>query len=69
MSVPSRLPMLAPRLPGTVPAVADRAMSREHSEGEWVAMRALIERLYIRENRKLVEVMATLETKHGFAAT
>lgn len=69
MSVPPRLPILAPRLPGTALVAADRAVSKEHSEAEWGAMRPLIERLYIRENRKLVEVMATLESRHGFAAT
>ncbi len=44
-------------------------MSREHTEAEWKSMRGVIEQLYIHENRKLVETMAILESKYGFAAT
>jgi len=63
------LPVLAPRAPGSAPEVAERAMSREHTEAEWKSMRGVIEQLYIHENRKLVETMAILESKYGFAAT
>ncbi|PHH89843.1 hypothetical protein CDD83_5139 [Cordyceps sp. RAO-2017] len=60
---------LAPRLPGSAPAAEDRVGSKEHTEAEWLQMKDLIERLYIRDNRKLTETMAILESKHGFAAT
>lgn len=63
------LPVLAPRAPGSAPEVAERAMSREHTEAEWKSMRGVIEQLYIHESRKLVETMAILESKYGFAAT
>ncbi|KAM4059649.1 clr5 domain-containing protein [Hirsutella rhossiliensis] len=60
---------LAPRLPGRTPAVADKLSCKEHSEQEWEVHKALIEKLYIGDNRKLTETMAILESKHGFAAT
>ncbi|KAL2685232.1 hypothetical protein Neosp_006329 [[Neocosmospora] mangrovei] len=63
------LPVLAPRLPGCPPAVDDRTYTKEHTEEEWEAMREVIKRLYIRDNRKLNETMAILQARHGFAAT
>ena len=64
-----QLPTLAPRLPGSTPAVVERPSSKEHTGQEWEANKGLIEKLYIRENRKLVETMAIMESAHGFAAT
>jgi hypothetical protein len=66
------LPTLAPRLPGfesPAAAIGERPSPKEHSEPEWEAKRELIEKLYIRDHRKLSETMAILEAKYGFAAT
>ncbi|KJZ67947.1 hypothetical protein HIM_12665 [Hirsutella minnesotensis 3608] len=65
----SELRTLAPRLPGSAPAAVERPSCKEHTEDEWHAKKALIEKIYIRDNRKLTETMAILESKHGFAAT
>lgn len=59
---------LAPRPPRSTPAVV-KPSCKEHPEQEWQANKALIEKLYIGDNRKLTETMAILESKHGFAAT
>ncbi|KND90115.1 hypothetical protein TOPH_05223 [Tolypocladium ophioglossoides CBS 100239] len=64
-----QLPTLAPRLPGSTPSVAGKPSSKEHTGQEWEAKKGLVEKLYIRENRKLVETMAIMESRHGFAAT
>lgn len=63
------LPTLAPRLPGNPQPVTERLSTKEHTEAEWEAKRQLIKKLYIGDNRKLSEIMAILESKHGFAAT
>lgn len=60
---------LAPRPLGSTPAVAEKPGCKEHSEEEWQANKALIEKLYIGDNRKLSETIAILKSKHGFAAT
>lgn len=66
----SRLRPLAPRLPDKPAgaAVAEKPSSKEHTE-EWRAKWGLIEKLYINDNRKLAEIMAIMESEHGFAAT
>ncbi|KAH6608771.1 hypothetical protein Trco_002117 [Trichoderma cornu-damae] len=63
------LPALAPRLPGHPPPLVERPSVKEHTEQEWAAQRRLIEKLYIGDNRKLNDIMAIMEKKHGFAAT
>ncbi|RCI15596.1 hypothetical protein L249_3411 [Ophiocordyceps polyrhachis-furcata BCC 54312] len=69
-SMASNLRSLAPRPPGCVLATTDEQPScKDHADGEWRAMKGLIERLYIVDNRKLSETMAILESRHGFAAT
>lgn len=65
----SQLPMLAPRPPGDVLAIHEKPRCREHTGEEWEAKRETIEQLYIRENRRLVNTMAIMASKHGFAAT
>lgn len=65
----SQLPILAPRPPGEVPLVPDKQNSKEHTEEEWESQREVIEHLYINENRKLVDTMAVMVSKYGFAAT
>jgi hypothetical protein len=61
--------MLAPRLPGHSPPASLPPASKEHTELEWESKKSIIKHLYIDESRKLNEVMAILEKKHGFAAT
>ena len=63
------LPILAPRPPGCRALNDEKAYPKEHSEDEWEAMRNIIKRLYIYDNRKLVETMGILLARHGFAAT
>ncbi|CAG9970723.1 unnamed protein product [Clonostachys byssicola] len=65
----NHLPMLAPRLPGHSPPASLPPASKEHTELEWESKKSIIKHLYIDESRKLNEVMAILEKKHGFAAT
>mgnify|MGYP004716886111 CR=1 FL=1 len=40
-----------------------------HSDNEWEAVYPIIERLYVRERRKLRHVMEIMEEKHNFKAT
>lgn len=67
--LPSLLPTLAPRIPGQTPPEPDAPTSTDHTEAEWEAKRPLIIQLYLNENKKLVQLMAILESRHGFAAT
>lgn len=39
------------------------------ADAEWEAHKAEIERLYIRENKKLEEVLQFMETTYGFRKT
>lgn len=41
---------------------------RLYTEAEWLAMRPIIEQLYIRELRPLSRVVQILETAHNFKA-
>ncbi|EPE32440.1 hypothetical protein GLAREA_07573 [Glarea lozoyensis ATCC 20868] len=66
-----RLSILAPR-PGGEPVTL--IVSRPHSaqvydESEWATAYPEIERLYIRERRKLRYIIQFMEKKHGFKAT
>lgn len=47
----------------------ERQLSRTHSEAEWTAAYPEIERLYVRERRKLRHVMQHMEREHNFSAT
>jgi hypothetical protein len=40
-----------------------------HRDVEWAALYSDIERLYVRERRKLRYVMQYMESEHGFKAT
>jgi hypothetical protein len=42
---------------------------RAHSAEEWEAVYPIIRRLYVMEHKKLQELMAIMEHKHGFKAT
>jgi hypothetical protein len=54
----------------TVPAARPReTRMRLHTAKEWEAMYPIIRHMYITENRKLAEVMTTLERRHEFKAT
>ncbi|KAL1893966.1 hypothetical protein Sste5346_006107 [Sporothrix stenoceras] len=52
-------PLLAP----------ERHLSLTHSDAEWTAAYPEIERLYVRERRKLRHVMQYMEREHNFSAT
>lgn len=62
------LPLLVPRSSRPVaPAVpVPRAMPSQH---DWAAAYPEIERLYVRERRKLRYTMQHMESEHGFTAT
>ncbi|CAM1504944.1 Fc.00g025350.m01.CDS01 [Cosmosporella sp. VM-42] len=63
------VPRLAPQ-PISVSSVAPKPrLVLEHSDAEWTALYPTIERLYVRERRKLRYVMQYLESEHGFRAT
>jgi hypothetical protein len=64
-----RLPALAPRPPGDASSEAVTVRSKEHTDAEWMAMKDLIAKLYISDNRKLSDIMRILESQHGFFAT
>lgn len=57
---------LAPR--ASTPTVTS-TLSTHHSEDEWAAVYPLIEQLYVRERRRLRDVMTKMEEQHRFRAT
>ncbi|KAH7319942.1 Clr5 domain-containing protein [Stachybotrys elegans] len=66
----SGLPSLAPRPPGMKRSpVPPKPMSREHSEAEWLEKKELLRQLYVVEDRKLVDIMALMAHRYGFAAS
>jgi hypothetical protein len=64
-----RLPVLAPRAPGAPKHPDERPCAREHTEADWEAKKEIITELYIRENRRLYNTMAILESTYAFSAT
>lgn len=57
--------------PGPASAVAEATPScvaKQHTEAEWAAVYPHIERLYLREGRKLRHVRAIMEEKYQFKA-
>lgn len=65
------LPTLAPR-PGGESATLVRPRPQPvlmHSDQEWAAMYPDIERLYVRERRKLRYIIQFMEKEHRFKAT
>lgn len=66
------MPMLAPQPGGLVASIAPKPQPKStltHSDLEWEAWSPEIERLYVRERRKLRYVMRYTESEHGFNAT
>ncbi|KAG6005126.1 hypothetical protein E4U21_000380 [Claviceps maximensis] len=63
------LPVLAPKRSAGQAEVSVVLVNNEHTEEDWESCRHLIEHLYIRENRRLVDTMAIMATKHGFGAS
>jgi hypothetical protein len=62
--------ILAPRPGGLVALIAPKPKpALVHSDVEWAALYPEIERLYVRERRKLRYVMRYMESEHGFKAT
>ena len=45
---------------------APQAMPTQH---EWATLYPEIERLYVHERRKLLNIIQVMESKHGFKAT
>jgi hypothetical protein len=70
------IPLLPGRIahqlrPGFASAAAEAAPScvaKQHTEAEWAAVYPHLERLYLREGRKLRHVRALMEEKHQFKA-
>ncbi|KAK4948599.1 hypothetical protein LTR10_012603 [Elasticomyces elasticus] len=63
-------PILAPRPSEPVACIATKTPPvPTHSDSEWAALYSEIERLYIRERRKLRYVMEYMERKYDFEAT
>lgn len=61
---------LAPWPGGVVASIAPRPQPLlTHSDVEWAALYPEIQRLYVRERRKLRYVMQCMESEHGFKAT
>jgi hypothetical protein len=59
---------LAPRASVST-AASTLALPTHHSEDEWAAVYPLIEHMYVRERRRLRDVMTRMEEQHGFRAT
>jgi hypothetical protein len=63
-------PKLAPRPGGVVVSIATKPQAAmTHSDVEWAALYPDLERLYVRERRKLRYVMQYMESEHSFKAT
>ncbi len=67
----SRLPPLVPRVSAkpTAPVKTERVLEIQHGDKEWRAVYPHLERMYVRERRKLRYVMAKMEDTYGFKAT
>jgi Clr5 domain len=64
------VPKLAPRPGGVVASIVHKPPAvLMHSDVEWTALYPNIERLYVRERRKLRYVMQYMESEHSFKAT
>ena len=64
------IPILAPRPSRVVASIAPKPQSvLTHSDSEWATLYPEIERLYVREHRKLRYVMQYMESEHDFKAT
>ncbi|KAG5912713.1 hypothetical protein E4U42_001970, partial [Claviceps africana] len=63
------LPLLAPKPSGAKAQTSVVMVNMEHTEADWESHRHLIEHLYIREGRRLVDTMAIMAAKHRFGAT
>ena len=62
------LPLLVPRPSWPVASVVP-APQLVPTQNEWAALYSEIERLYVRERRKLRYIMQYMEREHGFKAT
>jgi hypothetical protein len=63
-------PILAPRLSCLGASIAPKPKPVQmHSELEWAALYPEMERLYVRERRKLRYVMQCMASEHDFNAT
>jgi hypothetical protein len=64
------IPILASRPSWPVASIAPKPkLVLTHSDPEWAALYPEMERLYVRERRKLRYVMQYMESEHSFKAT
>lgn len=62
-------PLLAPHPDVSTERKRPQQLTQTHSESEWAAVYPEIQRLYVRERRRLRDVMQCMERAHGFGAT
>lgn len=67
-TAPSALPPLIPRPRRSFPSVVPAPQSPP-TQHEWAALYSEIERLYVRERRKLRYIRQYVEREYGFKAT
>ncbi|KAF5633594.1 hypothetical protein F52700_6048 [Fusarium sp. NRRL 52700] len=62
--------LLAAKPPSDPPSPPNKpTISMHHGEAEWTAVYPIIERLYMRDRRKLRHIMQIMEEKHNFKAS
>lgn len=69
VNMASHAPLASKSALNTRPPPKKPTLSIRHSEEEWEVVRPVIERLYVRERRKLRYVMEIMKEKHNFKAT
>ncbi|KAF4957174.1 hypothetical protein FGADI_3239 [Fusarium gaditjirri] len=66
----SKIILLAAKAPSTPPSPQNKpSLSVHHGEAEWTAVYPIIERLYMKDRRKLRHIMQIMEEKHNFKAS
>jgi hypothetical protein len=62
--------LLAAKPPSDPPSPPKKpTISLHHGEAEWTAIYPIIERLYMKDRRKLRHIMQIMEEKHNFKAS
>ncbi|PNP80564.1 hypothetical protein FNYG_06163 [Fusarium nygamai] len=61
--------VLAAKPPSDPPSPNKPIISLHHGEAEWTAVYPIIERLYMKDRRKLRHIMQIMEEKHNFKAS
>jgi hypothetical protein len=66
----SKTPLLAAKPPSDPPSLQYKSiLSMQHGETEWKAVYPILERLYMKDRRKLRHIMQIMEEKHNFKAS